>query len=193
MINGRIASFQDGIHTIFPERRLPAIFRRLFFILSIFFFCFLIFLLRGQCLLSFNLLLPDFFLYGYLRNRHLHPYAALLGAIAWSFSGFAVAWMTWGTILHVALWLPLVLLSIDKLIEAQQRRQNIVWSLLLAVGLAMQVFAGHIQIALYCMGVVLAYTGYRIWQLKGNRTKSMLWIALGIGILFLLQPFNGCR
>ena len=134
--------------------------------------------------------LAGFFLYGYLRNRHLHPYAALLGAIAWSFSGFAVAWMTWGTILHVALWLPLVLLSIDKLIEAQQRRQNIVWSLLLAVGLAMQVFAGHIQIALYCMGVVLAYTGYRIWQLKGNRTKSMLWIALGIGIFVLITAIQ---
>ena len=134
--------------------------------------------------------LAGFFLYGYLRNRHLHPYASLLGAIAWSFSGFAIAWMTWGTIVHVALWLPLVLLSIDKLIEGRPRSQNIVWSLLLAVGLAMQVFAGHIQIALYCMGVVLAYAGYRIWQLRENRRKSMLWIALGIGIFILVAAIQ---
>lgn len=135
-------------------------------------------------------LMAGLFMYWYLRSLTLRPAAGLLGAIAWSFSGFAIAWMTWGTIVHVALWLPLVLLSIDKLIEGKKRSQNIVWSLLLAVGLAMQVFAGHIQIALYCIGVALAYAGYRIWQLRGNRRKSVLWIALGIGIFILVAAIQ---
>ena len=129
-------------------------------------------------------------LFFYLRHLRLDPLACLLGALAWSFSGFSVAWFTWGTMVHVALWLPLVLLSIDTLIEAQKFRRKIVWLLILALGLAMQVFAGHIQIALYSQGIAFAYAGYRIWQLKGKRGKSALWIVLGIGVSILVTSIQ---
>lgn len=60
-------------------------------------------------------LLAGVFLYFYLRNLSLGKFSSVLGAISFSFSGFFIAWLEWGTILHSALWLPLILLSIDKI------------------------------------------------------------------------------
>src|SRR3989338_2737474 len=91
-------------------------------------------------------LLAGLFMYWYLRSLALRSVASLLGAIVWSFSGFNIAWLTWGTMGHVALWLPLALLSIDKS-----------WYFLLVFSLVSQFFAGHAQISLYFMIVVLAY------------------------------------
>src|SRR3989344_7444514 len=59
-----------------------------------------------------------FFLYLYLRNLNLDRRAALLGTLSFCFSGFFIAWLEWGTVVHVALWLPLVLLSIDKMFSS---------------------------------------------------------------------------
>ncbi len=125
-------------------------------------------------------LLAGIFLFFYLRHLDLDPLACLLGALAWSFSGFSIAWLTWGTMVHVALWLPLVLLSIDKLIGAQKLRQNIVWLLVLTFGLAMQIFAGHMQIAFYLIGLALCYTWYRTWRAKEKKGKVILWILFGM-------------
>lgn len=108
-------------------------------------------------------LLAGLFMYWYLRSLKLRYIASLLGAIAWSFSGFNVAWLTWGTMGHVALWLPLSLLSIDKS-----------WYFLLIFSLISQFFAGHAQISLYFMIVVFAYAVFR--KALGRR----LILALGL-------------
>ena len=60
-------------------------------------------------------LLSGLFMYFYLRELKLENIVCIFGAIVFSFSGFSVAWMEWGTILHVGLWLPLILLSIEKI------------------------------------------------------------------------------
>jgi len=101
-------------------------------------------------LIMLQSLLAGLFMYWYLRSLALRSVASLLGAIAWSFSGFNIAWLTWGTMGHVALWLPLALLSIDKS-----------WYFLLVFSLVSQFFAGHAQISLYFMIVVLAYAVFR--------------------------------
>src|SRR3989344_6713141 len=65
---------------------------------------------------SFLILLSPFlagvFLYFFLFNLKLNRCACLLGAISFSFSGFFISWLEWDTVLHTALWLPLILLSI---------------------------------------------------------------------------------
>src|SRR5579859_5278990 len=45
-------------------------------------------------------LLGGLFLYLYLKNLKLHSLAAFLGSIAFTFSGFSVAWLEWNTVLH---------------------------------------------------------------------------------------------
>ena len=94
--------------------------------------------------------LAGLFMYWYLRSLALRSVAGLLGAIAWSFSGFNIAWLTWGTMGHVALWLPLALLAIDKR-----------WYFILVFSLVSQFFAGHAQISFYFILVIIAYAVMR--------------------------------
>ncbi len=59
-------------------------------------------------------LLSGLFMYLYLRNLKLNDYSCFLGGLTFAFCGFSIAWLEWGTIGHTALWLPLILLSLDK-------------------------------------------------------------------------------
>ncbi|MBI3576788.1 YfhO family protein [Candidatus Gottesmanbacteria bacterium] len=114
-------------------------------------FIFLPFPVAWTVLIILEPLLAGLFLYIFLRCKRLSIAASLLGAISWSFSGFSVAWLTWGTIVHVVLWLPLILLSIDKLIESKR------WFIVLVAALCMEFFAGHAQISLYVLIISIAY------------------------------------
>ena len=62
-------------------------------------------------------ILAGLFLYLYLCCFNLKKEACFLGAITFAFSGFFVAWLEWNTVLHSALWLPLILLSIEKVLN----------------------------------------------------------------------------
>ncbi|MDO8451370.1 MAG: YfhO family protein, partial [bacterium] len=94
-------------------------------------------------------LLSGLFMYWYLRQMGLIYPASLLGSIAWSMSGFQIAWLTWGTIGHAGLWLPLALGSLDTLIKLTKSKRAISWVAVLSLALAMSALAGHAQIALY--------------------------------------------
>src|SRR3989344_2166649 len=104
-------------------------------------------------------LLAGIFLFLYLRNLRLNRAAGIFGAITFSLSGFFIAWLTWGTVLHSALWLPLILLSIDKIfnhfidnqklsIKNQLSKINIknkkllIWSFIFVFSLTSSFFAG---------------------------------------------------
>lgn len=119
-------------------------------------------------------LLAGTFLYLYLRNLKLLPLASLFGAIIWSFCGFNIAWLTWGTIGHVILWLPLVLLSIDNIFSPSMceylspGRWRQFWSIILIIGLVMQFLAGHSQVSLYLTILALIYFLWRKKQCKST-------------------------
>jgi hypothetical protein len=100
-------------------------------------------------------LLAGIFLYVYLLSKKLHPWACSISSIAWAFSGFSIAWLTWGTIVHTALWLPLILFCIDK------GKRSIFRLLLLGIILSCSFFAGHTQIFLYCFLCALGYAVFR--------------------------------
>ena len=82
---------------------------------------------------------------GLLGLLGLHPFAAALGAIVWSLSGFMLSWAMFDLYFGAALWLPLALAGIEL-----SRRGR--WRLGIpaaGVGLALSVAAGHAQISLY--------------------------------------------
>ena len=60
-------------------------------------------------------LLGGVFMLLFLRNLKLCPEAQILGALAWVGSGFFTAWQNGTPLFRVAIWLPLILLSIDKI------------------------------------------------------------------------------
>jgi hypothetical protein len=54
-------------------------------------------------------LLSAIFMWMYLRNLRLSIQAAFLGIVAWILSGFFIAWLEWGNVIHTALWLPITM------------------------------------------------------------------------------------
>ena len=141
-------------------------------------------------LLIFEPLLGGLFLYVYLRNLTLHPLACLLGAIAFSFSGFSVAWMEWNTVVHTGLWVSLILLSVDKLLMAFQenaklKMQHICWSAILLFALSSSLFAGHLQTCFYLLLIATVYFFARWIQFGSDRKVFFLFLLLASCFLLL--------
>lgn len=137
-----------------------------FYPLNILFF-FLPISFSWSLLIFLQPLFAGIFLYWYLRNLKLHPLAALLGATAFSFSGFSIAWFEWGTIMQTLMWVPLVLLAKDKLIE----KWSIRWMIVFFFAEVAAFFAGHLQILFYGLLVTNMYLFLRVWQ-KAKMQKN---------------------
>lgn len=163
-----------------------------FYPLNILFFLFE-FPIAWTILILLQPLLAGLFLYMYLRHLRVHPFVSLFGAIAWSFSGFSVAWLTWGTMMHVALWLPLILISIDKLIELRKSialHSTVLWLIVLVMTLSMQFLAGHAQVSLYILILSIAYALWQLRLIKTDRTKTIRWLLFGF---FLFVVFTSIQ
>jgi len=128
-------------------------------------------------------LLAGIFLYLYLAHLRLRKIASLLGAISFAFSGFFVAWLEWGTILNAALWLPLILLSIDKITEKSQV-SKMRWSLVFVLSLIFSFFAGHIQFFFYLFIFTFLYALARLVLAKNK--KSLVYFAMLFLVVFIL-------
>lgn len=134
-------------------------------------------------------LLSGLFLYLYLDHLRINRLASFLGSLAFSFSGFSIAWMEWNTILHVGLWLPLILLSIDKIFanfkEISNSKYRITaWSLLFIFSLTSSFFAGHLQTFFYLFLITVTYFITRWFQY--GKSFNILFAFLLFAILFLL-------
>lgn len=133
-------------------------------------------------------LLSGIFLYLYLRTLRMNPLTALLGSIVWSFSGFNIAWLTWGTITQAALWLPAILLAVEKITDAGKTGRLLVWSALLIFFSAMTVFAGHAQVAFY---VLALSTVYILWKLRANyRPKKYAVLLSSLIVSFIITSIQ---
>lgn len=144
------------------------------------FFAFLPFITGWSVLIISQQVLAAFFMYLYLRNLKLSAVACVIGALSFAFSGFMIAWLEWGTIGHTALWVPLGLLAIDKLIEDRRTR----WSVLLAASLVFSYFGGHLQTFIYGFSALVIYFVFRWWN--DNRGKRLLLIVMSALVAALL-------
>lgn len=154
-----------------------------FYPLNILFFL-LPFATAWSVLIILEPILGGLFLYFYLRNLKLHPMACLLGSIAFSFSGFSVAWMEWNTVLHTVIWLPLILLAKDKLLQ----KWNIRWTIVFLFAEIAAFFGGHLQSLFYAICVSNAYLAVRIFQKaqEKNSNKNIVLNMIKIYVPFLI-------
>lgn len=134
------------------------------------------FSLAWSLLILLQPLLAGIFLYLYLQNLRINPYASLLGSVSFAFSGFFIGWLEWGTILHVGLWLPLLLLSVDKIILSSEYKVLNTWSLLFIFSLTSSFFAGHLQTFFYVFLLTIVYMLVCRWQ-RGKRKNTLLLFA----------------
>lgn len=127
--------------------------------------------------------LAGIFMFLYLRNLKLDNYSSFFGSITFSFGGFFATWLEWGTVLHTALWLPLVLLSIDKISKnLEDKKKLLIWSAILILGTSASFFSGHLQTFFYFSLLGFFYLLGRIWQ---NKSKKLILIFLTTWLLTL--------
>ena len=152
------------------------------------------FVLSWAILIMAQPFLAGIFMYFYLKNLKLDFFSCLLGGIVFAFGGFFTTWLEWGTVLHSALWLPLILLSIDKiflyfkdfkiLYRHLINKKLYLWFLVLLFATVSAFFAGHLQIFFYISIIAMAYTLFR-WFEYGRRLK-VLYVFLIFATLFLI-------
>jgi uncharacterized membrane protein YfhO len=151
-----------------------------FYVLNILFLA-MPFSTAWSLIIFFGPLLSGIFLYLYLDNLKLSKWASAFGALTFSFSGFLMAWLEWGTITHVGLWLPLILLSIDKIFSDNK---NLKWIFAYLLSLVFSFLAGHLQIFFYLFIFSWMYFFAR-WFQFGNK-KNIILPFLIANLLFLI-------
>ena len=104
------------------------------------------------------MIFASFFTFLYLRNLKLNSVASFFGALVFGFSPFII---TWGEEVvmspHSIVYLPLVLLAIDKL----QSNFNRFYFAVLAVSVCLSIFAGYLQTTIYLLVFAFSYLLYR--------------------------------
>lgn len=124
--------------------------------------------------------LGGLFLWLFLFNLRLNPLASSLGVISWVGSGFFVAWLEWNTTVQVVLWLPLILLAIDKIVFSEKKWW---WAALFVLALSSSFFAGYLQPFFYVAVVSLVYLLARLRQTRTYRLIPIFFILYSIFLL----------
>ncbi len=133
-----------------------------------------------------QLILGATFMYFYLKNQKLLPQAIVIGVLAWIGSGFFVAWQEWNTVVHTAIWLPLILLSVDKIFSGKK----FLWSAIFIFSLASSFLAGYLQPFFYLFLIVNAYIAYKTFEIKRYKLLPLFFLfQLSFFILVLPQLF----
>lgn len=166
-----LANFQAGV--FYP-------FNILFFLLP--------FEISWSLLIFIQPFLAGLFLYYFLNNLKLKRMASLLGALSYSFSGFFIAWLEWGSVLNTALWLPLILLSIDminKSLKEKITKNILIWSIIFVFSLVSSFFAGHLQTFFYIASFSFVYFLARSYKEKKILKNLVLYLVLSVSFLFV--------
>ena len=121
--------------------------------------------------------LASIFCFAYLKNLKLSSTASMIGATVFAFSGYSIVWLEYGIVGHAGLWLPLIMLSIDKSIE----RRSIFWFAAGSFSIAFSLLAGYPQIAFFVLLASFLYAFYKVFFV--NKYKN-LWL-----ISYLFTPF----
>ena len=117
------------------------------------------------------------FTYFFARSIGIGMHGAILASVSFGFSGFMSVWLEYNTVGHVILWLPLILLAIERLRKQLTRH----WMLTLGLAHTFALLAGHPQIYGYMLIFSLLYLYARA---KNMSIKIWLTITsfLGVGI-----------
>lgn len=138
-------------------------------------------------------LLGGWFMFLYLNNLKIRQEASLIGSLAFIFSGAFITWGWWGNIIHTLLWLPLLLLCVDKVIyyiNTEKSKilnlESLLWSIIFIISLCSSFFAGHLQVFFYLFLILIAYIFVTLITLKSAVIKNLIYFFLLISIFAFL-------
>ncbi|HEX8090230.1 MAG TPA: hypothetical protein VF762_15330, partial [Blastocatellia bacterium] len=132
-----------------------------------------------------ELLLAAIFMYLFLVAVGVSPSGGLMGSLVFAFSAHSMLHLTglgwWGGMM----WLPLIILFVDRAIA----RASSVQAMLAGVMLAAQFFCGYMPNQIYYVGAVILYYLFfafaareRTHKLSRRRALAMMAVTLGVGL-----------
>ncbi|MEK6817366.1 MAG: hypothetical protein AABX80_01065, partial [Nanoarchaeota archaeon] len=127
--------------------------------------------------------LASLFTFIYARKIGLSRIASFFSATSFGFSSFMTVWLQYNTIGQVILWLPLILLSIENLLDKKTK----FWSFIFIFSLVASLFAGHIQIFAYIFVFSFVYSLFR--KIKFYFLILFL-LPLGLGAIQLIPSLE---
>lgn len=140
-----------------------------------------------------HLALAGLFMVVFLRALRTGWLGAALGGVTFAFSGFLIVSIVWPMMVSTAIWLPLLLAIVERLILSLEgepasltrtsRRAGSV-PLWLAAGVAvvgLQLLAGHLEMSFYNLATAGLYAGLRLLGPLRRRTGAS--VALGLALL----------
>ncbi len=110
------------------------------------------------------------FTYGYVYTLTRSRLGALASGIIYSMCGFMMAHLGHTTIIHAAVWLPLIVWSIEMLRQRISRE----WIAIGSLAIACCVLAGHLQIVTYSLLFGVAYAVVFGWNATVGRWRFYL-------------------
>lgn len=143
-------------------------------------------------------LLGGLFMYAFLKDMlgHFdekvtisHNMVSFLGSVIWILSGFWVSWAEWGNILHTALWLPLLLFSINKIVDyfSSANKKKYIWYLIYLISLLFSFFAGHLQTFFYIYAFSAFYF-FCSFRGKDNKLRAFF-LFFVLNFVFIVLSF----
>lgn len=158
-----------------------------FYPLNIILFLSLPVVIAYQVSVMLHFLLGGIFSYVFIRNKNISILSSLIFALVFMF-GANVCGIRYNTAVQkVLIWFPLALFSIDKFFLSQNRR-ILMW---LGLIFLLQIFAGFIQIAFYCVIFSIAYFLMKLFYQKDipkvKTLSSMAFMLVITGLVSLIQ------
>lgn len=132
--------------------------------------------------------LAGIFLYLYLRNLKLSLMSSTLGAIVFEFCGFSTAWLEWGTLFQTVCWLPLILLSIDKIFEHLKKpglKKIYLWNIVLIIATTSSFLTGFLQLFFYVFLISILYFLLRFIKNRNRKALYCLFASFSIVLLVI--------
>jgi len=109
--------------------------------------------------------------YFFVRRLGAYRTPALCAGLVYALGGFLVAHLNHVNILTCAAWLPWLFLLTERLFADHPGRSSVPDAALLALGVALECLAGHVQVAILSLLAVLAYALYLIWALHSQARR----------------------
>lgn len=102
------------------------------------------------------------FLYLFLRSINISKPASIFGSLIFAFCGFNMVWFEYGILGHAGLWLPLFLLTVEKM----KTNKKIFWLIGCSFFIAFSFLAGYPQITIYSLIFFVLYILFRFFSTK---------------------------
>lgn len=129
-----------------------------------------------------NFILAGIFMYLYARTIRISSYGSLVSAVVFAFGGFMVSHVRHLPVINVIVWLPLILLFLEKSLVGRK----FIYSIPAGIALGASILGGHLQMVLYVVYFVFAYGLFRIYVLYKEQARAK---EIGWSISFLVAVY----